>query len=444
MDWSKLPDLVAVALLTCAFASVARRGQTAVSGLWLTGWLLIGLHFLMLIFVPLPGWMGALAAFIGISALAWGGMIFSWSCVPYRNQPSSVLMIAALLATNTLYISLLFIGPAASWALISAAALIGIAPLAVTVLTFRQVVHPIRWMVVALNCGLAVLLLAVQSRPDHGGMLALNAVFLAVYIGCFLHFLIVYRASTTGALITIAGFFGWAAVFVASPAVSTFFPQLHLEQEVWNLPKYVVAVGMILLMLEHQIEHNKFLALHDELTGLPNRRLFEDRLTGALERARRTGALAALMLIDLDHFKEVNDTVGHHVGDLLLKHVGAAFSKRVRRIDTVARTGGDEFSVILEAPTTPEDAQSVGRALMELLREPINVGSQVVQVGASVGIAVFPQDASSAEALRITADLRMYEDKNKSRPAGSSRSSLPPNTNSSQDGDKQKKLQQVD
>jgi diguanylate cyclase (GGDEF)-like protein len=412
----------------------------AVSGLWLTGWLLIDLHFLLSIFVPLPGWMGVVSSFMGISALAWGGMIFSWSCVPYRNQSSSPLMLGTLLGTITLYIGLLFVGQAGAWALTPAAALIGIAPLTVALLTVRQIAHPIRWMVIGVHCTLALFLLAVQDRPDHGIALALNAVFFAVYFSCSLHFWIVYRVSTTGALITIAGFFAWTAVFIASPAISMFLPQLHLEQEVWNLPKYVVAVGMILLLLEHQIEHNKFLALHDELTGLANRRLFEDRLTGALERARRTGTQAALMLVDLDHFKEVNDTVGHHVGDLLLKHVGAAFSGRVRRIDTVARTGGDEFSIILEGPTTREDAWSVGHSLMELLREPIEVGGHIVQTGASVGIAVFPQDASSTEALRIAADRRMYEDKNSSRRKDPRGSSQPTSSGSLQAGDEQKKL----
>src|SRR5208282_6537024 len=128
---------------------------------------------------------------------------------------------------------------------------------------------------------------------------------------------------------------------VVGPYTQTYYPTVHIESEVWNLPKYVVAVGMILLLLENQIEHNKYLALHDELTGLPNRRLFQDRLASALERARRTGSQAALLLVDLDHFKQVNDTVGHHIGDELLKRVSDAFVGRVRRSDTVARTGGD-------------------------------------------------------------------------------------------------------
>jgi len=185
-------------------------------------------------------------------------------------------------------------------------------------------------------------------------------------------------------------------------------PGFKLESEVWNLPKYIVAVGMILLLLEDQIEHNKHLALHDELTGLPNRRLFQDRLASALERARRTKAHTALLVVDLNDFKRVNDTLGHHVGDQLLQRVGSLFAGRVRRSDTVARTGGDEFSLILEEPTSRADAEFVGRSLGQLLREPLQLGNRLVQVGASIGVAIFPDDAQDMESLCIAADLRMY------------------------------------
>jgi diguanylate cyclase (GGDEF)-like protein len=137
-------------------------------------------------------------------------------------------------------------------------------------------------------------------------------------------------------------------------------------------------------------------------------------LHSALERARRTGSQAALLLIDLDQFKQVNDSLGHHAGDQVLKHVGKVFGDRIRRSDTVARTGGDEFSLILDDPTSREDAERVGNSLIELLDAPFELGDQVVRIGASVGIAVFPEDALDAEGLCIAADLRMYDYKNKS------------------------------
>ncbi len=178
---------------------------------------------------------------------------------------------------------------------------------------------------------------------------------------------------------------------------------------------------MILLLLEDQLEHNRHLALHDHLTGLPNRRLYQDRLANALERARRSESHTALLVVDLNGFKLVNDTFGHHVGDIVLQRVGELFSSRIRRSDTVARTGGDEFTVILEEPTSPAAADHVGMSLMHLLDQPLLIGEHTVQIGASVGIAIFPEDARDMESLCIAADLRMYNIKH-----GASEGKTPP------------------
>ena len=411
MNWIELPDLAAVALLAGAFASVARRGHTAVSRLWLTGWLVIVLHFASLLFLAAPGVWGKLAEAIGLAALTWAGLLFMWASVPYRQLKSSRLIFAALLLTNTLYLILISGCLSADWALAPVAALFGGLPLAIAIAAVRKFNHPLRWTLVGLYCALSIFLLLFQHRPDNGDNVALDAVLFTVYFGCAIHFWYAYRRATTGAFITVAGFVAWAAVFAVAPSIAAYWPQVHVESEVWNLPKYVVAVGMILLLLEDQIEHNRHLALHDYLTGLPNRRLFQDRLTGALERARRFEATAALMVIDLDRFKDVNDTLGHHVGDLLLQRVAQMFSGRVRRSDTVARTGGDEFSVILEEPISREDAIRVGKSLMQMLHDPIQLGKHTVRVGASFGVAVFPDDASDMESLCIAADLRMYDEK---------------------------------
>jgi len=411
VDWSKIPDLGAVALLACAFASVARRSQTPVSGLWLTGWLMIVLHFAAFLFAPLPGTLGLGAVIIGLCALTWAGCLFMEASVPYREEASTHSMSLILVVTNTLYITLILIPQTPALTLDVAAALFGLAPLTFTLIEMRKFQSLLRWSTTVMYCALAVFLLAVQHRPGNGSDLALNAVLFTVYFGCSINFIYGNRRATTGAFITFAGFLAWAAVFLVSPFLAELWPSLHVESEVWNLPKYVVAVGMILLLLEAQIEHNKVLALHDELTGLANRRLFHDRLASVLERAHRNRSQTALLLVDLDRFKQVNDTLGHHIGDLLLHAVGQIFAGRVRRTDTVARTGGDEFSIILEEPITRADAEHVADSLLQLLNKPIQLGGNLVQIGASVGVAVFPEDASTMEGLCIAADLRMYEQK---------------------------------
>jgi diguanylate cyclase (GGDEF)-like protein len=414
VDWGKIPDLAAVTLLASAFAAVARRSQAPVSTLWLTGWLMIALHFAAFMFAPLPGQIGTVAVYMGITSLAWAGILFNWSSVPDRKNKSSLWMLGIMIGTNTAYLGLIVFNPEATLALSVAAYLFGALPLALALLNIRRENHPLRWTTVACYCALSAFLLKFQNRPGNGLELAINAVLFAIYIGCCIHFWFAYRRATSGAFVTIVGFFAWASVFVLAPGLNTFLPSLHLENEVWNLPKYVVAVGMILLLLEDQIEHNKYLALHDELTGLPNRRLFQDRLASSLERARRTGTQTALLLIDLDQFKLVNDTYGHHAGDLLLEHVGKVFSGRIRRSDTVARTGGDEFAVILGEPLSRADAEHVAHSLVELLNDPIELSGQMVRIGASVGTALFPDDATDAEGLCIAADLRMYDSKYKS------------------------------
>ena len=400
--------------MTCAFTSVARRGHTNLSRLWMLGWIMVILHFTAYSFLSAPGIWSSIAGFVGTAALVWTGLLFTWAAVPYRKEKSSFLIFLALVATTSLYLAVMVFDATPSWDLTTTALLIGAVPLAIALYNLRRFNHVLRWTGVGLYLALSITLAALQFRP--GGLnLALNAVLFTVYFGCAIHVWAAYNRPTAGAFIAVSGFFAWAGVFVIGPTLLTLYPALKIDAEVWNLPKYVVAMGMILLLLEDQIEHNKYLALHDELTGLPNRRLFQDRLNSALERARRTGSRTALLQIDLDRFKQVNDTAGHHVGDELLRHVATVFLGRVRRSDTVARTGGDEFSIILEEPTSREDATSVGVSLAELLDCPITIDSHDLHIGASIGIAVFPVDAIDAEALCIAADRRMYDVKNATR-----------------------------
>jgi diguanylate cyclase (GGDEF)-like protein len=436
VDWSKLPDIVAVGLLASAFASVARRNHTRVSNIWLTGWVLIVVHFTALVFLPAPGFWGTVAGLVAIASLTSAGLLFMWASVPYREERSSRWMLWILVVCNTLYVCVLDDG-GPPWLMTCAAILLGTGPLMLALQALRRFSHPLRWMTVTLYLALGIFLLLVQGRPGNGPDLALNGVLFTVYLNCCFHFWYKYRHATTGAFITICGFFAWSCVFLVSPLKDGFFPAIQIESEVWNLPKYVVALGMILLLLEEQIEHNKHLALHDVLTGLPNRRLFQDRLAIALERARRTRTKAALLVLDLDRFKQVNDTLGHHVGDLLLQGVARVFSGRIRRSDTVARTGGDEFSVILEGPTTANEALHVGRSLQELLKEPMELENRTVRTGASFGVALFPDDAADLESLCIAADQRMYENKRENAPPEErhSKGKLPPSVGPKPKGD---------
>jgi diguanylate cyclase (GGDEF)-like protein/PAS domain S-box-containing protein len=155
-------------------------------------------------------------------------------------------------------------------------------------------------------------------------------------------------------------------------------------------------------------EQLKWASEHDALTSLPNRRAFQSRLQAATLRAMITGENLGLMLIDLDHFKHVNDSLGHSAGDEVLGTVAERLGAAVRDTDFVARVGGDEFAVILENVRSKEDALALGRKLFTALQDPVQIGGRMISAGASIGGAMFPQDAQSANDLFKNADTALY------------------------------------
>lgn len=162
-------------------------------------------------------------------------------------------------------------------------------------------------------------------------------------------------------------------------------------------------------------ERLDYLAHHDPLTELPNRLLFLARLEQALERTKRSGTKVGLIYLDLDRFKEVNDTLGHQVGDELLVEVGRRLRSCSRAEDTVARLGGDEFVMVLEGISEREDANRVVEQIGAVLRAPCLLGDVEVSVEASIGISVAPDDGLSKQALIREADADMYREKARRR-----------------------------
>jgi diguanylate cyclase (GGDEF)-like protein/PAS domain S-box-containing protein len=158
-------------------------------------------------------------------------------------------------------------------------------------------------------------------------------------------------------------------------------------------------------------ERLRYLAHHDPLTGLPNRTLFVDRLSRAISRAERTGRKVAVMFVDLDRFKIVNDTLGHDVGDGLLKVAAERFTSCLRRSDTIARLGGDEFAIIIEDVSSYDPVIPVVRKIIEAFTVPCEVEQRELSVNASIGIAMFPGDGRNVSTLLKHADIAMYRAK---------------------------------
>jgi diguanylate cyclase (GGDEF)-like protein len=157
------------------------------------------------------------------------------------------------------------------------------------------------------------------------------------------------------------------------------------------------------------LEKVQYQAQHDYLTGLPNRSLFEDRLEQTLARANRYQEIFAVMFLDLDGFKLINDTLGHDVGDELLVQVAKRFKQSLRKSDSIARVGGDEFTMIADNLTGPEDAALIARKLLETLQTAFKVREHILSVDASIGLSLYPRDGNDIVALQRNADAAMYQ-----------------------------------
>ncbi|HEX6772915.1 MAG TPA: EAL domain-containing protein, partial [Acidobacteriaceae bacterium] len=339
---------------------------------------------------------------------------------------------------------------------------------------------------------------------------------------------------TAGVRTVVLSLYAWAAVWIAAAITQALWPAVEVPEMVWNLPKYLVAVGMILTLLEeeivnaenagahyrvlfesnphpmwmydtetlaflhvndaaaqqygytreeftqmtmadirpgeefsrlvselkhscesplngpwrhqrkdgsfmlvdiasHQIEHDGrkvtfalmqdvterdrlheqlvHQANHDILTGLPNRALLEDRMSQTIAHASRYGHKAALLCLDLDRFKQINDTYGHAIGDICLQEIARRLSSRVRAVDTVARTGGEEFTVLLNEIVESEDAERVAADILHALNEPYRHNGIDIDLTASLGIAIYPDNGTDPAVLWRDADTAMYRAK---------------------------------
>jgi diguanylate cyclase (GGDEF)-like protein/PAS domain S-box-containing protein len=218
-------------------------------------------------------------------------------------------------------------------------------------------------------------------------------------------------------------FFPHQQVFLDARAAqeSQSFEHFSPEHECWIEARVFPLEGGISVYLrditEKKLAEEKVcqLAFYDKLTGLPNRVLLQDRLTSAMARTRRNGEACALLFIDLDFFKNINDTLGHAAGDLVLKEMADRLHASIRDSDTAARLGGDEFVVLLEGFEHPENIHSVTHRILLSLAQEIHLQGVSLSLTASIGISFFPEDGETAEALLKAADTAMYHGKKRGR-----------------------------
>jgi diguanylate cyclase (GGDEF)-like protein len=231
-------------------------------------------------------------------------------------------------------------------------------------------------------------------RQMHSGVLG---EFVVSYMGLALFSVMVAITTQTIGL--------WAiAVFIAPLAFA------------WQMLHRTHSLQITSEELAEKQRENEYQAYHDHLTGLPNRLLFRERLGEAIDAAAADERRIAVMLMDLDHFKEINDSLGHHVGDQLLAAVGPRLANTLREDDLMARLGGDEFGVLVPDVSDDETAISIARRLIEGLHHPVTVEELDLDVSASIGISFYPDHATDADSLLRHADVAMYASKEAGTP----------------------------
>jgi diguanylate cyclase (GGDEF)-like protein/PAS domain S-box-containing protein len=206
-------------------------------------------------------------------------------------------------------------------------------------------------------------------------------------------------------------FDSWGQVTAVGGIATDITERKRLEEE---LKQKNVQLGKALqaeATLRDRQDHLNFIATHDPLTGLPNRALLHERAEHAIAVARRSGHLLALLFIDLDRFKTVNDSLGHAAGDSVLRQVATRFSRCLREVDMIARHGGDEFVVLLEDVERAEEVEQVAGRMQEALVDPLEIDGEQISVTGSIGVALYPRDGDTASTLLQKADLAMYRAK---------------------------------
>jgi diguanylate cyclase (GGDEF)-like protein/PAS domain S-box-containing protein len=529
---NEMLDILILGLLVVLFAAIYRKRATARLRCWVAGWILVQLHFATLLIPAASGWGQDLVESLSVSALFLSGLCFLFSAPVIREASAGSALAALGIGLPALsYINYVVFGGACAWPLYLAAAVTSTSGI---ILAWRFCRGRSRvWAVITLAfaCGAIWTGVAlVHHAPDQGILAILFEVFLSFAALYWFEF----RRTSTGVLTAILGLVAWAAVFPVGLLCDYLLPTAQIPPGLWNVPKYFVAFGMILTLLEDEflaagraIEHYRLLfaahphpmwvqdpetlrilevndaavihygysreefqnmtlrdlrptedlgailkensgtnptklsgpwrhrrkdgsyiqvdmashsidyigrrcsfvlvqdvtdrqqlheqlvhqANHDILTGLPNRLLLEDRIQQTLAQAARYGQQAAVLCLDLDRFKQINDSFGHAAGDLCLQQVVARITARLRAVDTFARTGGDEFVILLGELANKSSAMMVARNVLESISKPIDVEGFSFDISASIGISVYPDDGTDSVQLRRSADAAMYRAK---------------------------------
>jgi diguanylate cyclase (GGDEF)-like protein len=401
MNYAFLPDLSALTILIVILMLLRRHHPQRKANLWLLGLFFTLIESSAHIFYAPNGLPSTILHTIVIVCYLMAGLVFVWASGDYEpsDRKSFLYLLinsVPLLAISACYGLHLF----SKTAFLPWIALGLIAGVASSIYLYRSFLFSILLAAGWLSMGILVF----QGKYREAVYWSLGVIYAIATVNFYRKL----PRNSTGRLAIVTGFSIWSFFFFFHPFIVTFRAYADIASHIWNMQKSLISIGMILVMLEEQVSNNRWLALHDELTGLPNRRSFEDSLASTLDRCRRAHTTLALFMLDLDGFKQVNDTHGHHAGDLLLHHVATCLRERADSFDSIARLGGDEFTLLACDPNHVRSVEDLRDAIREATERPFLFDGHSLSVSASIGIALYPDDADDATRLLRIADLRMY------------------------------------
>lgn len=409
LDLTHLPEIFALSVLIGCFRPLVRRAGPHVN-LWFTAWLCLLFHFVALSCLPLGSiavgqplpWLSLLDQ----CSLDLALIIFAYAAETsptLRIQPVLVsLIIAALFCQSAISVY-----PAESVGLHRLAVLLFLAPGLYILMVLRK---PTRQSYVF---GLACLILAglaIAFDPGQALIVIHTELTLLLLSAAFL-FLRSSPNPHRGVMAAITGMAAWALTLPVTYLLAHLAPTLRPRGALLSWPIFLMAGGIILTLLQEHICATERLAMHDPLTDLPNRRMFVERLEAALAEARAERTTVACLVIDVDNFKTINDTLGHDAGDQILRALATRLAWHISPRDVLARTGGDEFTALLAGVHNEHHLGFVASAMMSATSVPVLVDNQQVDVRISIGIALSPHHADDMEGLRKAADQAMYSAK---------------------------------
>jgi diguanylate cyclase len=414
MNFLLLPDLAAMAMLLSILYFLRMRHPREAVDLWLIGLLFIFFEAIVHAAYPAPGPWRTAAHVVALNFFLVAGAIFLWASgrdifprkTALRYLLVNSLPVSALLTVYGLNIR----DPRIYHAVAGFGLLLGIVSAFAIPRTWR------------LGRGWWILLVQLCTWIPVGlfasaGSFRDAAYFLlfVLYFSTAVVFQIGLPRESLGKVAIVVGFVIWSFVFLFHSWVTNHPGYDAIADEIWNLQKFLVTIGMLLVLLEQQVSTNEWYAFHDHLTGLPNQRLFEDRLSAAIQQSQINNTRTALLMVDLDGFKLINDTHGHDVGDELLRHIAHNLRSAIRLPDTLARLGGDEFMIIATDLPSDQPADLIARTsatrISHALHKAVNINGNALNVTGSIGVAVYPDDTTDGVLLRRLADQRMYEQK---------------------------------